>query len=249
MKTPRRPGSVQHDCGVWLDTAHLRRRGKPVRLPRSISQLLNPLAPPTGYSIPAALSFTQTRLRHHTQSSISAFLSPRLHGKEEVEPAAAVATPLSPPDATSPQKKRKRLEGPEEPAYQREAPASSQPEEEEPVKKRVWTPALSHWGGKENRRPPPSSPPSPKHTQPPPGCLFPRRCPLAEAPVLFTQDSEGRRVILHRTPLQDCTNSSPWAEQPWTVPSRLLPQGEPDSQLGLEILFTQDSEGNRVIRH
>ncbi|KAJ8267281.1 hypothetical protein COCON_G00124530 [Conger conger] len=198
MKTPRRPGSVQHDCGVWLDTAHLRRRGKPVRLPRSISQLLNPLAPPTGYSIPAALSFTQTRLRHHTQSSISAFLSPRLHGKEEVEPAAAVATPLSPPDATSPQKKRKRLEGPEEPAYQREAPASSQPEEEEPVKKR---------------------------------------------------DSEGRRVILHRTPLQDCTNSSPWAEQPWTVPSRLLPQGEPDSQLGLEILFTQDSEGNRVIRH
>ncbi|KAM5269848.1 aurora kinase A- and ninein-interacting protein [Hipposideros larvatus] len=70
---------------------------------------------------------------------------------------------------------------------------------------------------------------------------------------LFTEDSQGQRVIAHtsRAPFRDVTNSqnyqgleqfpnSPWAQ--W--------QDRP-SQLNLQpdLLFTEDSEGNQVIRH
>ncbi|KAF5924605.1 hypothetical protein HPG69_004477 [Diceros bicornis minor] len=69
---------------------------------------------------------------------------------------------------------------------------------------------------------------------------------------LFTEDSQGQRVIAHnfRAPFQDVTNNrnqglgqfpnSPWAQC----------QGRP-TQLNLQpdLLFTQDSEGNQVIRH
>ncbi|KAJ8335109.1 hypothetical protein SKAU_G00407480 [Synaphobranchus kaupii] len=316
MKASKLPASTRERCGVWLDTADLRRDKKVVgpRLP--ISKLLNPLAPFRGYRVPVAMSFTQTKLHFPatTQSSITAFLCPRHHGKEEAEPAAVMATPLSTLDATTLGKKRKRLGGPVGPAYQRvgglgppqaspgggsrggvqeggpgggsrggclRLPVSWKTEEEveEPAKKRLCVPdsretllchftqgshALSHQGaGKENsQRPllPPSSPPSPKTTswRRESSCLSPRKRPLHNLPEtqvesrsqLFTQDSEGRQVIAHRgaldrTPLQDCGNFTP----PWTVPSLPLLQGEPDSELGPEMLFTQDSQGNRVIKH
>ncbi|XP_031320255.1 aurora kinase A- and ninein-interacting protein [Camelus dromedarius] len=69
---------------------------------------------------------------------------------------------------------------------------------------------------------------------------------------LFTEDSQGQRVIAHnsRAPFRDVTNdqnqglgqfpNSPWA-QCQDRPTQLNPQ--PD------LLFTQDSEGNQVIRH
>ncbi|KAM9737004.1 aurora kinase A- and ninein-interacting protein isoform 1-T1 [Dama dama] len=69
---------------------------------------------------------------------------------------------------------------------------------------------------------------------------------------LFTEDSQGQRVIAHnsRAPFRDITNdqnqgygqvpNSPWAQcQDRTTQFNL----QPDS------LFTQDSEGNQVIRH
>ncbi|XP_028011083.2 aurora kinase A and ninein-interacting protein isoform X1 [Eptesicus fuscus] len=69
---------------------------------------------------------------------------------------------------------------------------------------------------------------------------------------LFTEDSQGQRVIAHnsRVPFQEVTNNrsqdlgqfpnSPWAQ----CQDRL-------TQLNLQpdLLFTQDSEGNQVIRH
>ncbi|XP_029805932.1 aurora kinase A and ninein-interacting protein isoform X4 [Suricata suricatta] len=69
---------------------------------------------------------------------------------------------------------------------------------------------------------------------------------------LFTEDSQGWRVIAHnsRAPFRDVTNnqnrdlgqfpSSPWA-QCQEMPTQFSLQ--PD------LLFTQDSEGNQVIRH
>ncbi|XP_035286152.1 aurora kinase A and ninein-interacting protein [Anguilla anguilla] len=362
MKACKVPASTQEDCGVWLDTADLRRKRKPIRPPRPISRLLNPLGPSGAYRVPAVLSFTQTRLQFPAtaQSSITSFLSPRRHGdaappsslplglgsritqsappapglpwsrsenkapervivlsascrgKEEAESAAIMATPLSPPDVTAMLKKRKHFGRPEEPANQRVGgvvpplrplpqdsagggvrggcrvlgacsfPLPVEDEEEEPAKKRLRAPsntetlpchltqrdpALSHRGeGKENSQGPPLPPSSPLSPKPTPWrrespCLSPWKRPLRDLPEtqvvsrsqLFTQDSEGRQVMAHRgaqrTPLLDCTNLPPCRELPGTVPSQPPLQGEPDSELRPELLFTQDSEGNRVIKH
>ncbi|XP_034747834.1 aurora kinase A and ninein-interacting protein [Etheostoma cragini] len=66
--------------------------------------------------------------------------------------------------------------------------------------------------------------------------------------TLFTQDSEGFRVIAHRglqarSPLKDQSNISSGTVRKSTYRS-LLEQEEED-----EMLFTQDSQGNMVIKH
>lgn len=70
--------------------------------------------------------------------------------------------------------------------------------------------------------------------------------------MLFTQDSEGFRVIAHRDqqtrhPLKDQTNS-PESSESWNLPAKPL-EMEEDSDLEPEMLFTQDSQGNIVIKH
>lgn len=70
--------------------------------------------------------------------------------------------------------------------------------------------------------------------------------------TLFTQDSEGFRVIAHhskraRYPLQDQTNSRE-ARECLNISSVRLLETE-ISDPGLEVLFTQDSQGNVVIKH
>ncbi|XP_065553772.1 uncharacterized protein LOC136023332 isoform X2 [Lathamus discolor] len=59
---------------------------------------------------------------------------------------------------------------------------------------------------------------------------------------LFTQDSEGNRVIAHwglpRSPSKGCSSSA--AGWRWS---------EGEQELCYELLFTQDSEGGRVIKH
>ncbi|XP_061229688.1 uncharacterized protein LOC133223204 [Neopsephotus bourkii] len=68
---------------------------------------------------------------------------------------------------------------------------------------------------------------------------------------LFTQDSEGNRVIAHWevpspcrqlpcSPSKGCSSSA--AGWSWS-------EGEQEPELGYELLFTQDSEGGRVIKH
>ncbi|XP_031152168.1 uncharacterized protein LOC116047468 [Sander lucioperca] len=66
--------------------------------------------------------------------------------------------------------------------------------------------------------------------------------------MLFTQDSEGFRVIAHRglqvrSPLKDQSNISSGMVRKSTYKS-LMEQEEED-----EMLFTQDSQGNMVIKH
>lgn len=72
--------------------------------------------------------------------------------------------------------------------------------------------------------------------------------------MLFTQDSEGFCVIAHRdqhqkSPLKDHGNGSNNTDY-WNNPSaRSLDKEEEESDLEAEMLFTQDSEGNVVIKH
>ncbi|XP_071624206.1 aurora kinase A- and ninein-interacting protein isoform X1 [Heliangelus exortis] len=73
---------------------------------------------------------------------------------------------------------------------------------------------------------------------------------------LFTQDSEGNRVIAHPwhslpSPGKAWSSSSQQPPRSPTVGcSRSLSKaGEQEAEVGYEFLFTQDSEGNRVIKH
>ncbi|XP_017552249.1 aurora kinase A and ninein-interacting protein isoform X1 [Pygocentrus nattereri] len=71
--------------------------------------------------------------------------------------------------------------------------------------------------------------------------------------MLFTQDSEGFRVIANssqqtRCALKDRTNSTEDREN-WNLPPVKCLEMEEDSQVEPEVLFTQDSQGNLVIRH
>lgn len=71
--------------------------------------------------------------------------------------------------------------------------------------------------------------------------------------MLFTQDSEGFRVIAHpskwsRCPLKDQTNSHK-ARECRSIPSVRPLETEENFDSELEILFTQDSQGNIVIKH
>ncbi|XP_039977506.1 uncharacterized protein LOC120786251 isoform X2 [Xiphias gladius] len=81
MKTskPALQTSAQDECGVWLDTVHLKGKAKQKRLARPISKLLNPFAGGGGYSLAVALNFTQTKMEmpKTKQSSISAFFTPQ----------------------------------------------------------------------------------------------------------------------------------------------------------------------------
>ncbi|KAB5530967.1 hypothetical protein PHYPO_G00135460 [Pangasianodon hypophthalmus] len=70
--------------------------------------------------------------------------------------------------------------------------------------------------------------------------------------MLFTQDSEGFRVIAHRSkqsrcPLKDQTNSLEGREY-LSIPS-VTPLETENSDPEAEMLFTQDSQGNIVIKH
>ncbi|TSK31344.1 Aurora kinase A and ninein-interacting protein [Bagarius yarrelli] len=71
--------------------------------------------------------------------------------------------------------------------------------------------------------------------------------------MLFTQDSEGFRVISHRSkqprcPLKDQTNSCEDRERS-SSPFMLPLNTEESADVDPEVLFTQDSQGNIVIKH
>nr|XP_046273076.1 uncharacterized protein LOC124074328 [Scatophagus argus] len=81
MKTckPSLKTSVEEECGVWLDTAQLKKKAKQKRPSRPISKLLNPFAGGEGYNLAVALNFTQTKVEmpKTKQSSISTFFAPQ----------------------------------------------------------------------------------------------------------------------------------------------------------------------------
>ncbi|XP_054427736.1 aurora kinase A- and ninein-interacting protein [Pteronotus mesoamericanus] len=69
---------------------------------------------------------------------------------------------------------------------------------------------------------------------------------------LFTEDSQGQRVIAHnsRSPFREITNNQNQGLRQFPHSSGAPCQDRP-TQLGVQpdLLFTQDSEGNQVIRH
>ncbi|XP_016136938.1 uncharacterized protein [Sinocyclocheilus grahami] len=72
--------------------------------------------------------------------------------------------------------------------------------------------------------------------------------------TLFTQDSEGFCVIAHRdkhlrSPLRDQSNLSVGKDYGNSPSAASLGKEEEESDLEPEMLFTQDSEGNMVIKH
>uniref|UniRef100_A0A671RTJ2 Si:ch1073-228h2.2 n=3 Tax=Sinocyclocheilus anshuiensis TaxID=1608454 RepID=A0A671RTJ2_9TELE len=72
--------------------------------------------------------------------------------------------------------------------------------------------------------------------------------------TLFTQDSEGFCVIAHRdqhlrSPLRDQSNLSVGKDYGNSPSATSLGKEEEESDLEPEMLFTQDSEGNMVIKH
>ncbi|XP_036888709.1 aurora kinase A and ninein-interacting protein isoform X1 [Sturnira hondurensis] len=69
---------------------------------------------------------------------------------------------------------------------------------------------------------------------------------------LFTEDSQGQRVIAHgsRAPFREITNSQNQGLGPFSLSSGAQCQARPTELHMLpDSLFTQDSEGNQVIRH
>ncbi|KAM6108594.1 aurora kinase A- and ninein-interacting protein [Pterocles gutturalis] len=71
---------------------------------------------------------------------------------------------------------------------------------------------------------------------------------------LFTQDSEGNRVIAHRcqhvpSPRRDTGRQLPSSPSKGCSSAKSSPSKPGEQQLCYELLFTQDSEGNRVIKH
>ncbi|CAO2589478.1 Aurora kinase A and ninein-interacting protein [Lemmus lemmus] len=68
---------------------------------------------------------------------------------------------------------------------------------------------------------------------------------------LFTEDSQGQQVIAHNTkmPLQDITNDRNQGSGPFPDSPQAQCQEPTLLHLQPNLLFTQDSEGNRVIRH
>ncbi|XP_041729592.1 aurora kinase A and ninein-interacting protein isoform X1 [Coregonus clupeaformis] len=77
-----------------------------------------------------------------------------------------------------------------------------------------------------------------------------RECEGDTLAMLFTQDSEGFRVIAHRalvsrSPLKDQTNVLASGRDSIFAADKTLQEEEGDE----EMLFTQDSQGNMVIKH
>lgn len=95
------------------------------------------------------------------------------------------------------------------------------------------------------------------HVTASPKKLFTNKVALTESQpdsigALFTQDSQGLWVIAHRnrrplSPLKDRT--SPLAFEEWEAPGVTVTGENSEPDVEEEMLFTQDSQGNLVIKH
>uniref|UniRef100_A0A8C1GG86 Si:ch1073-228h2.2 n=1 Tax=Cyprinus carpio TaxID=7962 RepID=A0A8C1GG86_CYPCA len=242
----------EEECGIWLDTKELKEKKQQKQLTRPISKFLNPLARSGGYSVAVALSFTQTKLNMPVtkQSTISTFFSPKSRGKTF---QSCFILPVN--------ENHKRWS----------ASVNTNKNQEQPWHKNKASPMKRM--GKENSwpaSPVKNAPTSPfkrhlisspakyrlneKNTFP----LIKSGKELANTETagetLFTQDSEGFCVIAHRdrhlrSPLRDQSNLSVGKDYGNSPSAASLEKEEEESDLEPEMLFTQDSEGNMVIKH
>ncbi|XP_038614455.1 aurora kinase A and ninein-interacting protein [Tachyglossus aculeatus] len=259
-------------CGVWLDTALLKRTpGQAVlssvavtrRVTRPATVGLRSEVPARSPQarVPTSAGTRQTdiasffRLKPTGQTVTGGSVRAR-HGAEGKKPTAQSPRPRSP----SPREQWALLPGvqaavcsPSLPQEPKVSPAPLQPpprcfgpvaalvpprEEEEEEENSlagaftwdsegcwVLAPGWAEAGGSPDRRPPGPS--------------------VAGCSQLFTEDSQGCRVIAHRRPLRETTNLQAGGSSPGPLPApRPPPLG---SQAAL--LFSQDSQGNRVIKH
>ncbi|XP_028673841.2 aurora kinase A and ninein-interacting protein [Erpetoichthys calabaricus] len=83
MKKSKVAVTETEECGIWLDTSQLKEKRKRAPVFRPISKLLNPLSK-SGYNINVAINFTQTRapMPNTKQTTISSFLTAESSGKK-----------------------------------------------------------------------------------------------------------------------------------------------------------------------
>ncbi|XP_039592404.1 aurora kinase A and ninein-interacting protein [Polypterus senegalus] len=83
MKKSKVAVTETEECGIWLDTSQLKEKRKRVPVFRPISKLLNPLSK-SGYNINVAINFTQTRapMPNTKQTTISSYLIAESSGKK-----------------------------------------------------------------------------------------------------------------------------------------------------------------------
>uniref|UniRef100_A0A672YSZ5 Uncharacterized protein n=1 Tax=Sphaeramia orbicularis TaxID=375764 RepID=A0A672YSZ5_9TELE len=221
MKTsrPALQTSSQEECGVWLDTVQLKGKAKQVPIG---SRLWS-----GGYNVAVALNFTQTKMEmpKTKQSSISTFFTCQRRGRL-TQFIIHITSMLS----ESP-KKHSTL-SPLKPFTDHTRAGSKLVSPRKHIPDQLWKRAHN----KENSMSAqfkwikPCS--SPLKRQPPKG----HEDSLA---MLFTQDSEGFRVIAHRSLharslLKDQSN---------------LNKSYSEDNEEEDMLFTQDSQGNMVIKH
>uniref|UniRef100_A0A669D182 Uncharacterized protein n=1 Tax=Oreochromis niloticus TaxID=8128 RepID=A0A669D182_ORENI len=200
------------------------------RRSRPISKLLNPFCGGAGYSLAVALNFTQTKteMPKTKQSSISAFFTAHRKGKH-----LKVCRKLY-----------------KDSSFSHFRPVSNYKwTQAKTASPRKQTGQLWEKAAKEE-----SSAFQIKRTKLISSPLK-RRMPQQRSreldedslATLFTQDSEGFRVIAHRgldtrSPLKDQSNVSMGVVSAY----KFLPEEEEEDE---EMLFTQDSQGNVVIKH
>ncbi|XP_063810848.1 aurora kinase A- and ninein-interacting protein isoform X2 [Pseudophryne corroboree] len=264
IRSSRRARSPQHpqhaeQCGVWLDTAELKRRSQQTLIPCTSSNRLNPLS--RRHRIDSAVfDFTQTKITPlcTKQTSMYSFFTPpepsvclnqmysmdehAVH-KEDVNLYRDKQHP-----AHSEQNENEEVSGvSDKPGNQMTCFNNHSPlrTEDHSVKSSdCWT----------------SGAKSPLYLSDLPKDEYDQESngssPYWLGSQLFTQDTQGNRVISHRFtseqqrncypagPLQDRTNFA------WDVASPL--RGTPQTlrdEVSLHNMFTQDSEGNMVIKH
>uniref|UniRef100_A0A3B3ZC19 Aurora kinase A and ninein interacting protein n=1 Tax=Periophthalmus magnuspinnatus TaxID=409849 RepID=A0A3B3ZC19_9GOBI len=301
MKTSR--GAAQsrvqreEDCDVWIDTAQLKGKVQKKRLARPISKLLNPFTRGSGYNVAVALNFTQTKMEmpKTKQSSISNFFTCQRRGRpntsaQEVCLTTATATGDSNDSKNEPlwsDVDYKQLTEPhaamwwekedEECLFNAEGRTSTQKTFKGPslqsdkentipkypkmptshgqvMSKQTKLETLQNYSSLETCTQDPDEPYiSPiKWTKPKNSPKKKTKCHFRDSDdenlsMLFTQDSQGFRVIAHRglqtrSPLKDQRNIT----IPVLSPAVKSLEEDEDEE---EMLFTQDSQGNIVIKH
>uniref|UniRef100_A0A3P9LUX9 Aurora kinase A and ninein interacting protein n=1 Tax=Oryzias latipes TaxID=8090 RepID=A0A3P9LUX9_ORYLA len=252
-KTTMHPTHSQEECGVWLDPVQLKGKVKQKGLVRPISKLLNPLAKGEGYSLAVALNFTQTKMEmpKTKQSIISTFFTPHQRGKEEflLNGSSLQKANLDESGVAHEQESKRFTETGQLSPFLDETEdemaedfntvshfkSNCKQSETENIlhQKQKTDESTDSWWTKT------TSLPLEKYL----GSTEPDENTMAN---LFTQDSEGFRVISHRgrqtrSPLRDHSNLVTGMVR--TCKSF---QEEDDDE---EMLFTQDSQGNLVIKH
>uniref|UniRef100_A0A3Q2Z983 Aurora kinase A and ninein interacting protein n=1 Tax=Hippocampus comes TaxID=109280 RepID=A0A3Q2Z983_HIPCM len=250
------------ECGVWLDTVELKGKAKQViddeeQDVRPISKMLNPLAKAAGYSSAVVFNFTQTKteMPRTKQSFISSYFSPR--SKSDVASEGNLG----------PETDGEMCEDGDAQEHDEEHNINCEIQEEQPneMEKNIYRKRqkdemeqnieeqqdeMNHSQesslplnrnlinfdvSEEAFRMEGFSPPKKRARQHDDEDSLVR---------LFTQDSDGFRVIAHRgrrSPLKNRNNNIVVAaatRKPMTTPFDVK-----------DVLFTQDSQGNMVIKH